>query len=275
MLECHFVWQHTEQWNSAAGLGLCVRCSQIEKLSVRKRVRFDLCVKAERTSLKTAVQPALQQNLPLVIMMTRSQTARSSKMVSEIPKPRNVLEAFYFAVFIPFTNLLRYHGPGPKVFRVHWAVNLQKGGTAFFVLGLMYYFDNFDWAAYMYLALHGSYGFIWLLKDLVMPDMGFRTQVPITGLLSAWFLVLMPYWVLFRQLSLLIQSDCPVLAHFKSCNTCTSENMYCNIYICDRRCDDDVCRLSGMRVMWSLLRCVQCTDDAEIFHIKVQKRINQ
>ncbi len=49
-------------------------------------------------------------------------------------------------------------------------INLHKGLAFFVVSSLMYYFNNFSLAAQLYLALHGSYGFLWLLKDRWYPD---------------------------------------------------------------------------------------------------------
>lgn len=74
------------------------------------------------------------------------------------------------------------------------AINLQKGLTAWVVLGLMFWYDNFSIGAWVYLALHGSYGFLWLLKDRVYPDKRWEEQVSIPkGVLV--FLSLVTYWI--------------------------------------------------------------------------------
>ena len=59
----------------------------------------------------------------------------------------------------------------------------------------MYYFDNFGYGAYAYLALHGSYGFCWLLKEIVFPDAGFAVKVTFLSFITAFVGVLGPYWV--------------------------------------------------------------------------------
>jgi protein-S-isoprenylcysteine O-methyltransferase Ste14 len=84
---------------------------------------------------------------------------------------------------------------GPRVLRMNWVINAQKGGTLPFVLALMALTDTWTVTAWVYLALHGSYGLIWLLKDSVMPDA--RWQVPITfgGAFLTFALVLGPYWI--------------------------------------------------------------------------------
>jgi protein-S-isoprenylcysteine O-methyltransferase Ste14 len=84
---------------------------------------------------------------------------------------------------------------GPRVLSISWPTNLQKGGTLFFVLGLMVWFDNFTPTAWTYLALHGSYGLVWLLKDLVCPDPRFHKPVTFGSVAIALLLVLGPYWV--------------------------------------------------------------------------------
>ena len=46
--------------------------------------------------------------------------------------------------------------------KLNQIINLHKGLTAFVVIGLMIFFDNFTIAPYVYLALHGTYGLLWL-----------------------------------------------------------------------------------------------------------------
>jgi protein-S-isoprenylcysteine O-methyltransferase Ste14 len=83
---------------------------------------------------------------------------------------------------------------GPRVKLCH-AVNLQKGGTAIFVYALMHYYDNHSTTAYAYLALHGSYGLVWLLKELACPDPSWQTKVTVPSLVVAWLSILGPYWI--------------------------------------------------------------------------------
>ena len=47
---------------------------------------------------------------------------------------------------------------GEKVFPIRHIINAQKGGTFFVMLALMCYYNNFSLGAWVYLALHGSYG---------------------------------------------------------------------------------------------------------------------
>ncbi len=85
---------------------------------------------------------------------------------------------------------------GPKPWKLSWVINFQKAGTAVFIVALMVYYHNFSSAAYVYLALHGSYGFVWLLKDLCFPDPGWQRKVTIGAGLVAFFSVLFWYWVI-------------------------------------------------------------------------------
>lgn len=84
---------------------------------------------------------------------------------------------------------------GPRVLRLSWVINVQKGGTLPFVLALMAVTDTWTATAWTYLALHGSYGLIWLLKDAVMPDARWQTRVTFGGAFMAFALVLGPYWL--------------------------------------------------------------------------------
>lgn len=84
---------------------------------------------------------------------------------------------------------------GPRRLQLNWVINFQKGGTAPFVLGLMALTDTWSITAWVYLALHGSYGLIWLLKDRVMPDPRWQTRITFGGALLTFALVLGPYWL--------------------------------------------------------------------------------
>ena len=54
--------------------------------------------------------------------------------------------------------------------KVKHTINLHKGTTFIFILGLMFAYQNFSLGPWVYLALHGSYGILWLLKDRIFPD---------------------------------------------------------------------------------------------------------
>jgi protein-S-isoprenylcysteine O-methyltransferase Ste14 len=84
---------------------------------------------------------------------------------------------------------------GPQVLKLAWVINFQKTGTFFYILLLMNYYQNFSVAACVYLALHGMYGFCWMLKHFAFPDWSWEKKVTIGGGLMAFVLVLGLYWV--------------------------------------------------------------------------------
>ena len=84
---------------------------------------------------------------------------------------------------------------GPQVLKFSWVINFQKTGTFFYILLLMNYYQNFSVAACVYLALHGMYGFCWMLKHFAFPDRSWEKKVTIGGGLMAFVLVLGLYWV--------------------------------------------------------------------------------
>lgn len=89
-------------------------------------------------------------------------------------------------------------GGGPRPFKLAWVINLQKGGSfPFFALLIWYYADKTPAAtsdaSWIYLALHGSYGMTWLMKDLFFPDANWqgRATLPsclfgVVGLAAYW-----------------------------------------------------------------------------------------
>ena len=65
----------------------------------------------------------------------------------------------------------------------------------FYIIGLMFYYDNFSDAMFYYLILHGSYGVMWYLKDTVFPDPSFQAKMTIVSAGLTWAGVLGPYLV--------------------------------------------------------------------------------
>lgn len=78
--------------------------------------------------------------------------------------------------------------------KLKYPINLHKGSTAFFVVGLMFYYRNFSIGPWVYLALHGSYGFLWLLKDRMFPDKQWEQLVSVPYGIFV-FLALGLYWI--------------------------------------------------------------------------------
>ena len=78
---------------------------------------------------------------------------------------------------------------------IRYVINFQKAGTLPFIYFLMTYYNNYSNGCYLYLALHGSYGIVWILKDLTFPDASFQRKASIIPL-GSLAVVLMAYWYL-------------------------------------------------------------------------------
>jgi len=72
-------------------------------------------------------------------------------------------------------------------------VNLQKGATFPFMLFLMYLYQNFSLGPFVYLALHGMYGILWVAKDFTIGDASFMTPVGF-GTTVTTSILLLCYW---------------------------------------------------------------------------------
>jgi protein-S-isoprenylcysteine O-methyltransferase Ste14 len=77
---------------------------------------------------------------------------------------------------------------------IKYPINLHKGLTFAVVFSLMVIYNNYSTAAWIYLALHGSYGFMWLLKDRIYPDKQWEEEISI-GMAIGIFILLGTYWI--------------------------------------------------------------------------------
>lgn len=78
--------------------------------------------------------------------------------------------------------------------RTRHAVDLHKGSTGLLVLALMILYDNFGLGPWVYLALHGGYGLLWVSKSYIFPDPAWEEEIPVwKGIF--YFGVLLTYWV--------------------------------------------------------------------------------
>jgi len=85
---------------------------------------------------------------------------------------------------------------GPRPFQMAWVINAQKATTILFVAALMLAYRNGSTVAWVYLALHGTYGLCWLLKHVAFPDRTWEVRVTIGGAVMTWVTVLGLYWVI-------------------------------------------------------------------------------
>ena len=86
-------------------------------------------------------------------------------------------------------------------------INIHKALVTPVVLGLMFAFNNWSTEAFIYLALHGSYSILWLIKDALYADKRFEEKVnPIVGFififlpLAGYYLA--PYLLISRHVTL-------------------------------------------------------------------------
>lgn len=75
-------------------------------------------------------------------------------------------------------------------------INTHKGVTILVMLGLMAWFERWESAtAWLYLALHGTYGLLWVAKSRLFPDRHWEAPVPwYTGVAVYWGGLTL-YWV--------------------------------------------------------------------------------
>lgn len=83
-------------------------------------------------------------------------------------------------------RLLYNLGGGPRPLKFAWIVNTQKAGTFAFLGFLMWWYAGSTpaatgVAAWVFLALHGSYGLVWLLKDLAFPDPNWQVRITLAS----------------------------------------------------------------------------------------------
>lgn len=78
--------------------------------------------------------------------------------------------------------------------KIKYAINLHKSLTFLVVLSLMVAYNNFSIGVWVYLALHGTYGILWLLKDRIYPDKQWEQEVPLGMGIFTFFIVCL-YWV--------------------------------------------------------------------------------
>ena len=74
-------------------------------------------------------------------------------------------------------------------------IDFHKGITFFYILFLIEYFHQWSNNTIMiYLALHGSYGIMWVIKSMIYPDKSWERKVTIFYGLYTW-IGLSLYWI--------------------------------------------------------------------------------
>ena len=102
---------------------------------------------------------------------------------------------YKIAVFIEYF-LLNMAIPGiqdkPAIQIVH-IVNFQKAGSIVFLGSISLYLEAFEPIHLVYVALHGGYGIVWIIKFFVFRDKRFDIKVPV-GTAVVLSTVLLLYW---------------------------------------------------------------------------------
>ena len=74
-------------------------------------------------------------------------------------------------------------------------IDIHKGATFFAVMLLIWYYQQFDnYTAWVYLAVHGSYGIMWVAKSLIFPDKTWEANCSIWYGFYMWFGLTL-YWI--------------------------------------------------------------------------------
>ena len=74
-------------------------------------------------------------------------------------------------------------------------IDIHKGLNSIAILLLMYYFNSWNnLIAWIYLALHGTYGYLWILKSRIFPDKQWENKTNLSYGLFIW-LGLSLYWI--------------------------------------------------------------------------------
>ena len=95
--------------------------------------------------------------------------------------------------------------------KIKHAINLHKFLTFAYILGLMAFYNNFTLSPWVYLALHGTYGIMWLIKDSLYPDQQWEKEISVAmGIFT--FIMLGLYWVApFILISGNVTSSAPLI----------------------------------------------------------------
>ncbi|WP_183572389.1 DUF1295 domain-containing protein [Mucilaginibacter sp. X5P1] len=86
---------------------------------------------------------------------------------------------------------------------VNATINTHKILVTPLVLLMMWYFNNWSAAAFLYLSLHGTYTMLWLFKQKIYPDKNFEQKIPIRGAVLLFVLLegycLAPYLLISQH----------------------------------------------------------------------------
>lgn len=76
---------------------------------------------------------------------------------------------------------------GPKHLKIAWVINTEKYAAILSFAFLMWYYENFSQACWIYLGLHTGYSLGWIMKHYAYPDKSWEVKVTYGGALFIWF----------------------------------------------------------------------------------------
>lgn len=79
--------------------------------------------------------------------------------------------------------------------KVSTVINLHKALVPLLVVALMAIYNNWSVEAFIYLALHGTYSLLWLIKQALYPDRRFEQRQPIAIAILFIFVPLAGYYL--------------------------------------------------------------------------------
>ena len=95
-----------------------------------------------------------------------------------------------------WTNSLVYEFGGvSRPWKFAWVINFHKLATVPFLALLIVLYHNTTAAAWIYLAMQGTYSIVWIIKDLAFPDPAWQRRVGVGGAVNGFIFVLGWYWV--------------------------------------------------------------------------------
>jgi protein-S-isoprenylcysteine O-methyltransferase Ste14 len=116
--------------------------------------------------------------------------------VQRMQRPRQVAPGWVVSMGRLSRYIMNDYGGGRRVLKLAWIINFQKLTTIPMLALLMNHYGNESVAAWIYLALQGSYALVWLVKDRAFPDAKFHRPSTIGAGIASLITVLGWYWVL-------------------------------------------------------------------------------
>ena len=125
--------------------------------------------------------------------------ATTTKKLAEFKAGKLVHPAWWWALVdfwcrsVEWANRTLSYEIGAPLIKAKFVIDTMKGVTPLVIAALMVHHENYSAGAFTYLALHGSYGALWVLKSQIFPDPRWETKLTATGVLvcGTWMAL---YW---------------------------------------------------------------------------------